>query len=110
MINNVFQPYPVAASVPFDNSTDGLHSDNVQDAIDEINNLLTIPRVNTVVKAISIFADSFFKIEGTLGHMRIITNSIPNTTQGLEILGSITISSDARMQLNNASSGTILGV
>lgn len=98
----------VAGSVPFDNSTSDLISTEVQSAIEEVNNKVEAPKINTVIGCLQILADSSFTIKADAS-MRITAG--PNATnQKVTILGSVQILSNSSMKIEANSSVTVLGV
>lgn len=98
-----------AEGISYDNTTSNLQATNVQTAIDEVVSEITIPRVNTVVRKITILADSAMTIYNNFGHMRIISPESSSAVQGMLINKHILINSDASMQIESTAAVQILG-
>lgn len=106
----LFDASQVASTVPYDNEVSELEATNVQDALDEVVKEMSIPRVNTVVRKITILADSALKIFDDFGHMRIISPESNSAVQGMLINKNILINSDASMSIESTAAVQILGV
>lgn len=98
-----------AEGISYDNTASNLQATNVQQAIDELDSNMSIPRVNTIVKMIRIMTDSFLSIANDFGHMRIISPTTPGSVQGMLINRAVLIKSDASMSIESTATVQILG-
>lgn len=99
-----------AEGISYDNTTSGLTGTNVQTAIDELASENTVPRVNTIVRKITILASAALTIFDDFGHMRIVAPESSSAVQGMLINKSVLINSDASMSITSTATVQILGV
>lgn len=98
-----------AEGISYNNTVSNLQATNVQDAIDEINSEISVPRVNTVVRKITISTLASLSIAANFGHMRILAPESPTSVQGMLINKNILINSDASMSIESTATVQILG-
>lgn len=91
--------FPVAGSIPFDNTSTSISADNVQEAIEELSlGSNPIPPVDFTFKgSVSVQSNSVFSV-GNLG-ARVVAED----DRYLEVNGSASVASGGSLRVNNGS-------